>query len=323
VKGSYLYTPGLATAVFELLNIVYPGIGDHAAGMAAMGAKAGSALMHASVDAPGRAPVPGSVAGSVCWDQVSMPFTMALDGKVVAHVGVIELPMIIMGTRTTVATMHAVATHPEYRRRGFYRTVMEEALEYCSGHLDTQILTTEHPEYFEPFGFRHVQEHRFRCIRPRDISAGARRGAGGGGFRLLNLDAPADLAALFTLLGNREAVSQVAGIVRERAIFCFNESWRPLYYDPDLDTIICIESEGDTLRLYDIVSRRIPTLGEVLERLPHAVSEVLIHFSPDRLDAGSDPEPYLLDHDGPSHLMVRGPFPADAERFTIPRSGRT
>src|SRR5688572_32660809 len=29
------------------------------------------------------------------------------------------------------------------------------------------ILTTEHPEYFQPFGFRHVQEHLF-SIKPRE-----------------------------------------------------------------------------------------------------------------------------------------------------------
>jgi hypothetical protein len=33
---------------------------------------------------------------------------------------------------------------------------MEELLQYTAGRYETLILTTEHPEYFEPFGFRFM-----------------------------------------------------------------------------------------------------------------------------------------------------------------------
>ena len=33
--------------------------------------------------------------------------------------------------------------------------------------------------------------------------------------------------------------------------------------------------------------------------------------------------PHVLDHGGPSYLMARGTFAAEAEPFTLPRSART
>ncbi len=323
MKGSYLSAPDLESAVFGLLDIVFPGISAHAARIAAMGAQAEAAGVDPYAEAPGMLSRPGSVAASVRWDHVSTPFTAIHDGKVVAHVGVIEVPAVVMGTPTTVATIHAVATHPEHRRKGLYRGVMDEALRHCSGRFETQILTTEHPEYFQPFGFRHVQEHRFRHVRTPFSRQEDRSQGTGTAFRLLDMSDGSDLAILFALLENRAPVSQIVGVVRENAIFCFNEGWRPLYYEPGLGAIICMESEGNTLRLYDIVAWTIPRLDTILEQLPHSVNEVVIHFSPDCLDTVYEPEPYLLDHDGPSYLMVRGPFPADTERFTLPRPART
>ena len=46
-----------------------------------------------------------------------------------------------------------------YRRRGYYRAVMAEVLQYCAPRYDTLLLTTGQPVLYEPFGFRVLQEH--------------------------------------------------------------------------------------------------------------------------------------------------------------------
>jgi len=287
MQGCFSADPYLFSALFDLLDLVFPGIRRGAEGIRTLG---------------------------VSWESASTPFVRWADGRIVSHVGVIPLPLMVMGRRVTTATLHAVATHPDYRRRGYFRQAMEEALAYCAGRYETVLLTTEHPEYYTSFGFRHVQECRFVAR----ISA-----AGGPGARLLELSRPADLALLHRLLAERETASNMVGVTGDKTVFMFNESGQPLYYVEALDAALCLEREGERLRLYDVVAPRMPPLDALAARLPWPIAEVEIYFSPDRLAVEAEATPYLLDHDGPSYLMVRGPFAAEGQPFTLPRSART
>ena len=288
MRGSFADDPGLVHRLMELLDSVFPGIRRGAAEAARMGAP---------------------------WQSVSTPFVAVEGDRIVSHVGVIELPLVVRGQPVAVGSIHGVATHPECRHRGHYRRVMDEAIAYCDGRYETQILTTEHPEYFEPFGFRTVPEHLFR--------APGRTGSGSDGARLLDTADPDDLALLHRLLATREPVSHTLGVVRERGVFCFNEGRRPLHSVPDLDVLLCLEREGATLTLFDVVGPRVPTLADVLARLPGPIATVILAFTPDRVAPGAESVPGPFDHDGPSILMVRGPFAVEGEPFCLPRSART
>ncbi|MFC1572557.1 GCN5-related N-acetyltransferase, partial [Candidatus Eisenbacteria bacterium] len=124
------------------------------------------------------------------------------------------------------------------------------------------------------------------------------------------------------LLQTRAPVSRVVGVVDETAIFCFNESARPLHYAAELDTLVCMELENKHLKLFDVVSPCIPSLDALLKRIPAPVEEIALHFSPDLLFPEALATPYIFDHDGPSYLMVRGPLAAEGHPFTLPRSAR-
>jgi len=288
MKGSFSEDPHLGGALFDLLDSVFPGLREGAERARVLGAR---------------------------WESVSTPFVHLEDDRVVSHVGVIELPLVVLGQTVPVGSIHAVATDREHRRRGHYRSLIEEALKSCAGRYGTVVLTTAYPKYFEPFGFRHIPEHLFsvRCYWP----------GGGGGMRLFNPDDEADAGLLSRLLESRAPVSRVVGVVKEKAVFCFNEGRRPLYYAKDLDAIVCLEIEGTRLKLFDVVAPRLPTLRALLEKIPQPIEEVAMHFAADRFVSDADVTPYLLDHDGPSYLMVRGPFAAEGQPFTLPRSART
>lgn len=255
------------------------------------------------------------------WETVSTPFLFFHNELPVTHVGVLEIPLVVMGEMVRVGGIHGVCTRPEYRRRGYYRQVMEEVLQYCEHRYKTLILTTAQPELYEPFGFRVLQEHIFvlRCVLT----------GGRNGFRLLNSKDPGDLQILNRLLEIREPISNVVGVVQEKAVFAFNEGLRPLYYAPDLDMIVSLELEGTQLKLFDIVAPQIYPLGTLLERLPYRIDEVVIYFSPDRLAVETSAIPYvLLDSPempggaGKSFLMARGPFAAEGRPFMLPRPAR-
>jgi hypothetical protein len=221
----------------------------------------------------------------------------------------------LLGRSVAVGSIHAVATHPQFRRRGFYRELMEEVLQYSANRYETLILTTANPEYYEPFGFRPLQEHTFTLHRQAPGNAG--------GLRLLDLHDAVDVALMNRLLRTRTPVSQVVGVGDAAAVFHFNEARRPLHYVDDLDVMVCMEMDGGTLKLFDIVGPELPLLEALLARIPQPIEQVVAYFAPDRFAADATVTPYALDHDGPSYLMVRGPFAAEERPFTLPRSART
>jgi predicted N-acetyltransferase YhbS len=293
MKQSFTENRDLSDDLFDLLDIVFPGIRNAAEHARALGA---------------------------AWEDVSTPFVFVQDGHVRSHVGVIELPLVLVGRTVKVGSVHAVATHPEHRRLGHCRRLMEELLRDCEGRYETLILTTERPEYCEPYGFRVVQEHCFtvECDAMQHHSEGRPDR-----LRLLDMRDARDVALVRRLLETREPVSRVVGVASETVVFFFNEGRNPLWYAEDLDVVVCLEQRGRTLTLFDVVGPHAPPLDALVERISHPVDEVLVCFAPDLLRVDGTARPHVLDHDGPSYLMVHGPFGAENQAFTLPRSART
>ena len=131
---SYADEPGLLERVFSLLDLAFPGLPAHARALEPFGLR---------------------------WDRVSTPFLLTDDDRPVTHIGVLEVPMVLDGCETLVGGIHAVCTHPDHRRHGYFRLVMNEALAWCGERYATVILMAGNPELYEPFGFHVVRESRF------------------------------------------------------------------------------------------------------------------------------------------------------------------
>jgi len=233
------------------------------------------------------------------WQDVSTPFVHERDGRVVSHVGVLEQTWIVGGVERRMGGIHAVCTLESERRKGLYRSLMEEVLEWCEGRHPSLELSTESPEYYEPFGFRVVPEHRFR----------ARVGWPGGapGLRRLDLDRRDDVALLERLLASRATLSRSFGVVGETAVFKFNEgSGENLHYCEALDLVAAMSvDERGTLELNDVVASELPSFQSLLEHVGTPVREAIFYFNPERLDVFAVPEPTRSGE----VLMVRGEFP--------------
>jgi len=246
------------------------------------------------------------------WDEISTPFALFHEDRLVSHVGVLEHRLVVNGRVLRVGGIHAVATHPARRRRGHYRALMEEALAWCDERYDALELSTAEPLLYEPFGFRELRESRF---------AGAGPGAPGrAGLRLLDLGDARDLERLHGLLAEREPVSERLGVAEPGPIFLFVTANAPLWYVPALDAVVSLAREGGTLRLYDVVARTIPPLSALLAEIPQAVERVEVYFAPDKLDADLVAEEHALG--GDDRFMVRGAFPEPAGPFMLPAPAR-
>jgi predicted N-acetyltransferase YhbS len=281
-RRSYAQDPTLADRIFGLLETWFTGISKPRAEAARLGS---------------------------LWDDCSTPFVHEKDGQVVSHVGLLEMSYVIQGQRHQLGGVHGVCTLESERRRGHFRRLMEELLDFCDGRFDTLELGTENPEYYDPFGFRVVPEYRF--IARADSPAGR------GGFRAF--DAKRDLQVLDRLLDERTPVSNRVGVIEERDVFKFSNGCDGLHYSEALDCFAVFELEGRRLALSDVVARELPSIDELLAEIESPTDEVEFHFSPDRFDVDARPEIFRYDSDC---YMVRGPFEAEGRPFMVPPPAR-
>jgi predicted N-acetyltransferase YhbS len=245
------------------------------------------------------------------WEDTSTPFVVEEDGRVVSHVGLLEVSYSVLGKELRVGGIHAVCTLAERRRRGLYRSIMDELLDYCDTRYETLVLSTEDPYLYEPFGFRVVPEQQF--VARVDAPGGGR------GFRVLDARELEDLAVLERLLRERVPVSEVVGVVRERDVFKFNQAEGGVFYCGALDLVGVFESDGDRLVVRDLVFREPVPLARLLREWADPVREVVLQFSPDRFDVDTVAEPPPPDE---GVFMVRGPFGAEGRAFMVPPTAR-
>jgi predicted N-acetyltransferase YhbS len=247
------------------------------------------------------------------WTDVSTPF-VRWDGRyrAIAHVGVIEVPLVLEGRRVRVGSVHAVCTDPDLRGRGLCRALLEEALAFCDARYETVMLTTLIPDLYAKFGFRTLQEHAYARALSSSRSAPAMPA-----LRGLSADVPDDVALLRRLLAERVAVStrvgsREAGTVLVVALLLTWGDFSRVHYHEALDVVTVHEVHDRTLVLYDVVGRTIPPIDRLTESLD--ADRVVVLFPPERLGDGFVAEPWdpartqSLGYGDDTVLMARGPF---------------
>ena len=259
------------------------------------------------------------------WAAISTPFVHYEGARAVAHVGVIELPLVLAGRQRMVRSIHAVCTDADRRLRGHARRLMEAALAHCRVRYGTVVLTTLIPDFYTRLGFRTVTEHAYtRAVRSPGASAGGRR-----------LTESAEDARLLTrLVGHRVPVSERLGVLDATVVFVFGlllgwGDFTRAYYHAALDVVTVHEVVGRTLVLYDVVGARLPPLADVLETIGADVDRLITMFVPDRLGPGFRAEPWdraraeAIGDRAFTGLMARGALTPSADAFMLPPMGRT
>ncbi|PRQ09759.1 GNAT family N-acetyltransferase [Enhygromyxa salina] len=243
------------------------------------------------------------------WCERSTPFVHTIEGEVVAHVGVLEIPVVLAGRSCTVAGVHAVCTHAELRGRGHMRGCMEAALSWIDARYDTAILWANDPEIYTRFGFVSQAE---------SIFVGPVPGGPDDGLRLLARDDPRDMDFLATQLARRCPVSRrVAGHDGGWLALIDLALWSPgpsLAWIPALECVVVYSIRERFLDLYDVIAPQMPSLAQIAAHMGSQVDTAIAYFCPDALgDHGLVAEPTVLI----DQLMVRGEWPSDPQALAF------
>lgn len=228
-----------------------------------------------------------------------------------ANVSIRPLPLMVGGKTVRAAQLHAVATRPQWRRRGLFADLMNRVLDYAEGRFDRLLLFTAEPALYQPFGFRLLPQHVFAGSFATDGTD-----AGPHPCRQLSLDDPDDCTLMRALYMTRRPVSQHFAVVENGDVFFANAlarpHWRLLYLPRAEALIVC-----DGGRLLDIAAATMPPVSALAAALECGRdAEIEVYFPPDALAGTWRALPFSPPED--DHLMLRGPLEIESRPIILP-----
>jgi len=79
------------------------------------------------------------------WSEKSIPFVIEDKNKVIAHAGLWPITVVVNGTIHKTAAIHGVCVKPEYRGKGYFKQLMNEAMQVGAENFESTILFTNKP----------------------------------------------------------------------------------------------------------------------------------------------------------------------------------
>lgn len=212
------------------------------------------------------------------WDKSSIPFIIKNEQQLVAHLGLLPFKITLHGKPLTAAAIHGVCTKSEFRRKGYFKHLMQEALVEIKQHYDFAFLFTDQPYLYEPFGFKVVHEYDF--IYPGSLP-GYTQADAKHGLRKLNLNNPQDLKRLQERYWRRLPLSHIFNIEQEITIATLNALHEPVFYAESLDVLIVYAIKNKVLYIKDMIATKPYELDSILRMIPGDFFKVILQFIPD------------------------------------------
>lgn len=217
------------------------------------------------------------------WGEKYNPYSVVLDGKVVANVSVNQTDFLWGGVKKHFIQLGTVMTDVSYRKRGLIRQIMNEIETDYGEQADGMYLFANHSvlDFYPKFGFHQAKE--FQCHKKLSdiVSVSGEKVA-----QSSMVQVPMrDKAAWETLekairgsvpYGNPE----MAGNFELIMFYVTKFMQENVYYDKNNDTYVIAEIEEENLFLHNIFSRQQRDINEVIEAFGRDINEVTLGFTP-------------------------------------------
>lgn len=240
---------------------------------------------------------PGCKAGALTgiqygasWREASTPFIVEEEEEIIAHAGVWPITLMLNGKKHQTASIHGVCVKPKHRGKGYFKQLMQEAIQYVEKNFDSSIFFTTKPYLYTNYPYRiMLPEYDFV------INDKIKSGANGSDIRELNLENKDDLKIVHDLLANRVPLSNQFSIIGEngRTLFILNSLHRKIYYSEQLKAIIVFDILNDTLYIKEIVSQEQCQIRDIVAIIPGHFEKIILQFCPDRFLKETEHSPIL------------------------------
>lgn len=207
------------------------------------------------------------------WNEKYIPFSVVIDGKVVANVSVNKCDMNYNGEVLKLIQLGTVMTEPDYRGNGYAGMLMNEIMKEYEGKADGMYLYANDTvlEFYPKFGFHKKTEFQY-SKHVKNITNDV--------TEKIPMETPEDWAGMVDIMKTRTQCGNMT-LNGNEDLFMFYLSQfmkENVYYISSLDTHVIAEIDGDTLMIHAIFGEA--AIDDVIASFGSRIRNVILFFTP-------------------------------------------
>ena len=230
------------------------------------------------------------------WTDAYDPYSVIIDGKVVANVSVNRCDMNYRGKVVHLIQLGTVMTDPDYRGKGYSRLLMEKIMEDYKDADGIYLYGNDSvAEFYPRFGFTESREYCYS----RDVSTGSERTA-----VMVPMTCKSEWDKVADIIDSAEQNADMY-MVNNTGLYMFYLSQfmqENTFYIPALDTYAIAEFEDGTLILHAVIGKG--DIDKVIDSFGREIRHVQLAFTPK--DTAGFIKSEVTEED--SHFFVKGKF---------------
>lgn len=207
------------------------------------------------------------------WNENYIPYSVVIDGKVVANVSVNRCDMNYNGSVLKLIQLGTVMTNPDYRGKGYARILMEKIMKEYEDRTDGMFLYANDSvlAFYPKFGFYEKVEYQYSKPVQNTTENVSKK---------VPMDTPDDWAKMVKVMKSKAQCGNMTMCQNEDLfMFYLSQFMREcVYYIESLDTYVIAEIEGDTLMIHAIFGEA--SVDEVIASFGSAIRRAALFFTP-------------------------------------------
>jgi len=215
------------------------------------------------------------------WNDKYIPYSFLDKDKVVANASVNKMSVIINGKTYNGIQIGTVMTDENYRNQGLAKTLMQHILKEHENTCDFIYLFANDTvlDFYPKFGFTRLNESEFSLdLEKSSIQMNVNA-------KVKQLTIENNLSLLEKFAKNRYVNSTILDVKHNESLLMFYFTLifhKAIFYVEDLETIVLMEEEENTLHIFDIISLNAQNIKAVLASIvKEATKKVVFNFTPD------------------------------------------
>ncbi|WP_107841202.1 GNAT family N-acetyltransferase [Metasolibacillus meyeri] len=215
------------------------------------------------------------------WNNKYIPYSFIDEGKVISNASVNKMSIIIDGKMYKGIQIGTVMTDENYRNKGLAKQLMQHIMKEYENTYDFMYLFANDTvlDFYPKFGFTRLHESEFSL----DLAKSSIQMSMDAKVKQLTIEK--DLALLEKFAKNRYTNSMILDVEHNESLLMFYFTivfHEAIFYVEDLETIVLMAEEEDTLHIFDIISLNAQNVEAVLASVVHETTKkVIFNFTPD------------------------------------------
>ncbi len=215
------------------------------------------------------------------WNDKYIPYSFVDDGKVISNASVNKMSVIINGKTYKGIQIGTVMTDENYHNQGLAKQLMQHIIKEHENTCDFMYLFANNTvlDFYPKFGFTRLNESEFSldlAKSPIQMNMDA---------KVKHLTIENNLALLEKFAKNRHVNSTILDVKHNEGLLMFYFTLalqEAIFYVEELETIVLMEEEEDTLHIFDIISLNVLNVEAVLANIvKETTKKVIFYFTPD------------------------------------------